>query len=552
MAKIGQYETLFKLGVGGMAEVLLGRSTGVGGFEKLVAVKRILPHMTEDEKFVKMFIDEATISARLNHSSIGQIFEFGRSDDSYYIAMEFIQGVDLRSIHKVFRNRDMAPTPELGAFIIMNVCAALHYAHTMTDARGQPLGIIHRDLSPSNVLVSYEGQVKLIDFGIAKAAQRLYVTVGPNLKGKFAYMSPEQASGTAMDHRSDIFGAGILLFELLTGRNPFRATRDIDTLQRVLAARVPNPCRVVPDVPQELDRICMKALALNPDHRYAYASQMQEELETYSRRTGFGARRMGRWMKEAFREDIEKWQQVIRAARQEASTFRATEDDGGRVLVHGDSGGQEQVFELIPKRTDADSLPGTGTGPAPPPPVGGEAGSWPEAPLEAAAGSWPGTHPGGPQGPWAPQAGGWEGGAPLLLESGRQAPARHRGRLLPHALAVLLLAVGLGAAGYLWVGRERAPVPERPPPAPTGAVQVRLEPPTRARVFVDGAPRGEILPGEALLLRGLSAGAHRLRVEAPTLRPQQETVEVLQDQTVELSLQAEPLAPPGEAGAAVN
>jgi eukaryotic-like serine/threonine-protein kinase len=316
MEAIGRYEILQRLAQGGMAEVFLCRTTGEGGFEKLVAIKRILPHMAEKESFVKMFIDEARISAKLNHSSIGQIFEFGRVGETYFIAMEYIHGVDLRAIHKFFRSKKQLPPPPFSAHIIGQVCAALEHAHTKCDNWGKSLGIIHRDVSPSNVLTSFEGEVKLIDFGIAKATQRIYETVGANLKGKYSYMSPEQALGNPVDQRSDLYGAGILLFELLTGKNPFRAETDIETLRRVQDSKFPSPAAIVPGTPAEIDAICMKALARNPPERYQTAGELLEALEGFSRTAGFGTRQLARWMKESFPEELESTHELLRKARE--------------------------------------------------------------------------------------------------------------------------------------------------------------------------------------------------------------------------------------------
>jgi eukaryotic-like serine/threonine-protein kinase len=316
MERIGRYEILHRIGSGGMAEVFLGRTTGEGGFEKIVALKRILPHMTTNEDLVRMFIDEARISATLSHSNIGQIFEFGKADQSYFIAMEYVQGVDLRSVYRHFQRQRALPPAPVAAFVIKHVCAALEHAHSKLDSQGRPLGIIHRDVSPSNVLLSFEGEVKLIDFGIAKATHRMSVTVGASLKGKYAYMSPEQAAGLPMDHRSDIFGAGTLLFELLTGLNPFLGETDFATLERVRKGRSPAPSSQVREIPLELDRICLRALARDPKDRYSSAGDMEEALEAYCQRAAFSARQMARWIKKHLPEEIEEKKRMVQQARE--------------------------------------------------------------------------------------------------------------------------------------------------------------------------------------------------------------------------------------------
>ena len=309
---IGRYEILAPLGKGGMAEVFLGRATGEGGFERLVAVKRILPDLAETPDFVEMFTDEARISAGLSHGNIGQVHEFGRSDDSYFIAMEYIQGVHLRKIYRAFGKMKKIPPPGLAAYVMANVCAALEHAHTRTDAEGTAQNIVHRDVSPSNVLVTFEGEIKLIDFGIARARQRAHETAAASLKGKFAYMSPEQAFGKDLDHRSDIFGAGILLFELLTRCNPFEDDSDLSTLERVRKAKVIPPRKVVGEVPAELEAVCLKALQRKRGDRYASAGQMQAELETFHFKAGYGRQQLSRLMQETFAKQRQENRDLLR------------------------------------------------------------------------------------------------------------------------------------------------------------------------------------------------------------------------------------------------
>jgi len=299
-ARIGKYEVLMLVATGGMARLYLGRATGEGGFQKLVAIKQILPHLMEEEDFVRMFMDEARISAQLGHSNISQIFEFGTCEESYFIAMEYVHGVDMRRLLHAFSHASMAAPPALAAYIMAQVCTALEYAHTRTDARGQPLGIIHRDVSPSNVLVSFEGEVKLIDFGIAKAAERHQETMAGTFKGKYAYLSPEQVLGKALDHRSDVFTAGILLYELIAGEHPFRRDDDFSTLRAVRAAHPRRPSLVNPEVPRALEQICGRALRANPDDRYASAGDMEQELEAFRVAHPLSRRELARWMQRTF------------------------------------------------------------------------------------------------------------------------------------------------------------------------------------------------------------------------------------------------------------
>ena len=305
-ARIGRYEILRRLAQGGMAEVFLGRVVGTGGYQKLVAIKRILPHLAEDKSFVGMFIDEARISAGLSHSNIAQIFDFGQAGSSFFIAIEHVRGVNLRAILNGFRKRDKVPPPAMVATIMARVASALDYAHAKKDDNGRPLRIIHRDVSPSNVLVSFEGEVKLIDFGIAKAVKRTQETAVGTLKGKSSYMSPEQVTGQPVDHRSDIFSFGTVLFELLTGEHPFRATDELITLDRIREAKPVRPRELVPAVAPELEAICLRALSKNPGERHATAGEMEQQLDHFCQEHPLSRRELSAWVKRAFRERLER------------------------------------------------------------------------------------------------------------------------------------------------------------------------------------------------------------------------------------------------------
>lgn len=275
----GRYQLLKKLATGGMAQIYLARQVGPEGFEKLLVVKRILPHLAENEDFITMFLDEARIAARLNHPNIVQIFDLGAQDDSYFIAMEFIHGEDVRRVWK-HAERQGKPIPiPLMCRIIIDACAGLDYAHKKADQQGRPLGIVHRDISPQNILVSFEGGVKVVDFGIAKAADQATVTRSGVLKGKYSYMSPEQAGGQHIDSRTDIFALGVVLYELLTGTRLFKRATDIQTLNAVTECAIAPPSQVNSRLPRDLDAIVMKALAKNRDDRFSEARELANELE---------------------------------------------------------------------------------------------------------------------------------------------------------------------------------------------------------------------------------------------------------------------------------
>ena len=277
----GKYFLLERINVGGMAEVYKAKTVGVEGFEKIVAIKRILPSVAEDEEFIKMFVDEAKITSQLSHANLAATFDLGKIDDTYYIAMEYVPGKDLRAVFERIKRRGGRVPWQLSAWVMSRVCEGLDYAHRKRDASGRELHIVHRDVSPQNIILSYEGEVKLIDFGIAKAANKITKTQAGILKGKFGYMSPEQVRGLPLDGRSDIFAAGVVLYELCTGERLFTGSSDFSVLEKVQQARVTPPSQVEPSIPPELERIILKALAREPGDRYLHAAEMAGALARF-------------------------------------------------------------------------------------------------------------------------------------------------------------------------------------------------------------------------------------------------------------------------------
>jgi serine/threonine protein kinase len=276
----GNYQLLKKLATGGMAEVWLARKDGIEGFQRLLVIKRILPHLAEDPEFVQMFLNEAKIAARFNHPNIAQIYDLGEVKGTYFIAMEFVHGEDLgRVMRKAWSSGQWIARP-LAIRIIASACEGLHYAHAKTDEEGRPLRVVHRDISPQNILISFDGSVKVVDFGIAKAADQASMTKSGAIKGKFAYMSPEQAAGKPLDQRSDIYALGLVLYELLTGVRPLKRESELATLQAALEGAIDPPSQVA-EVPAELDAVVMKALAKAADDRYRDARQFQMALEEF-------------------------------------------------------------------------------------------------------------------------------------------------------------------------------------------------------------------------------------------------------------------------------
>ncbi|HZI14944.1 MAG TPA: protein kinase, partial [Myxococcus sp.] len=274
----GKYQLLKKLATGGMAEVWLARQMGIEGFQKNLVVKRILPHLAEDREFVEMFRNEALIAARFNHPNIAQVYEFGEANGTYYIAMEFIHGEDLGRVMRKAASAGQWIARPLAIRIVAAACEGLHYAHTRSDDAGRPLRVVHRDISPQNILISFDGSVKLVDFGIAKAADQASLTKSGAIKGKFAYMAPEQASGKPLDARADIFAIGLVLYELLTGVRPLKRDSELATLQAAMECAIAAPSQVA-DVPEEMDPVVMRAVAKNADDRYRDARQFQVSLE---------------------------------------------------------------------------------------------------------------------------------------------------------------------------------------------------------------------------------------------------------------------------------
>ncbi len=274
----GRYQLHERIASGGMADVFKARMVGEEGFEKIVAIKRILPHLATNEGFITMFVDEAKLAAQLTHNNIIQIYELGKVDAWHYIAMEYVDGKDLRSIVKMGRDRAYPLPVPLALFIGARIASALDYAHRRVAPDGRELHLVHRDVSPQNILISWEGDIKLCDFGVAKAATKVGTTISGALKGKLQYMSPEQASGKRIDRRSDLFSLGAVFFEMLTGRVLFEGENDLAVLDKVRAGEVAAPSSLVPEIPREIDAIVLKALAHEPQDRYQNASDLEKEV----------------------------------------------------------------------------------------------------------------------------------------------------------------------------------------------------------------------------------------------------------------------------------
>ncbi len=276
-----KYSVIQKIDAGGMAEVWKGKATSLRGFEKVVAIKRVLPQLSKNQKFIQMFLDEARLSLYLNHANIVQTFDIGITDSSYFIVMEWIDGANLKGILETARDRGFRIPREQAVFVTIEMCKGLSHAHHRKDPDDQPLEIVHRDISPPNVLISREGEVKLVDFGLAKAATQATFTDPGIVKGKFAYLSPEAALGNPVDFRTDIFATGIVLWEMIAGRRLFDGKNDLETVKMVRAAEIPSLRDYNPDVEPQLEGILRRALARDPAQRYQSAEQFGHELASY-------------------------------------------------------------------------------------------------------------------------------------------------------------------------------------------------------------------------------------------------------------------------------
>jgi serine/threonine protein kinase len=277
----GKYYLLDRIGVGGMAEVFLAVAFGLQGFQRTLVIKRMLAHLSQDSAFVKMFIDEAKLCGLLSHPNLVQIFEFGQIDESFFIAMEHVQGETLLAVQAKLAEQGRIAPVGASLEIIRQVCLGLNYAHGLQSATGQPIGIVHRDVSPSNLMLSFHGGMKILDFGIARVTEELRETKtqAGTMKGKVAYMSPEQVRMEQTDNRSDIFAVGIVLHEMLTGRRLFKSANEFTGAKKILEAVVPLPSSLNPEVPASVDAIVMRALERKLEARYQTAGEMADELE---------------------------------------------------------------------------------------------------------------------------------------------------------------------------------------------------------------------------------------------------------------------------------
>jgi serine/threonine protein kinase len=336
----GEYCLGKRIATGGNSELWRARRVGLSGFERLLAIKTILPHYAQHPEFLTMFINEAKLASRLHHSNIVQILDLGRVDETYFIAMEYVFGRSLAQLMGASRDRNVYPSIENVVTLISRVATALDYAHRLTDNQGQPVGLVHRDVSPHNILLSFEGEVKLVDFGIAKAASLSADTRAGVLKGKIAYMSPEQAAGQPVDRRSDVYSLGIVFHEMLCRQKLFTGDSEMTVLHKVTQPHIQPPSVLCNFVPAALDSIVMKTLAPAVGDRYQTAGDLADALEAYLHAQGtvsstFDLRHL---MRTAFVDQIAAEQHEIQAEERAMADLARTEpgpapDFGDRTLV---------------------------------------------------------------------------------------------------------------------------------------------------------------------------------------------------------------------------
>lgn len=526
--RFGKYLLLDHISVGGMAEVFKARLFGVEGFARFVAIKRILPHLAEDERFVEMFIDEAKTSVLLSHANIAQVIELGRDGDAHFIAMEYVPGRDLLALYKRARQRQVPIPVHQVAYIGHQVAEGLDYAHRKRSPDGQHLAIVHRDISPQNVLVSYDGAVKLIDFGIAKARRQDYQkNKAGALRGKFAYMSPELIEGKNIDARSDIFALGIVLWELLTSETLFHGDNEFVTMERVRQAVAVPPSHRNPAVPRDLDQIVLTALARDRHQRYQTAAEMSEDIGRFLHAHGYSANRktLSAWMRTEFQAEYDK-------ERANASKHaRITMTPDGHVIEAAPEDDEEPTALWTPEEGQSDEWAMATSDPASAQPVHD-----PLADLERAPHFSPPPRVFTPSQLPQPQAAERRGASlqdqptadihdrPTAqlpadrissVNTGQTLPASNR---LALAAASAVIAALLAVLAWWFLGR---------PPRPA-TLSIQVAPPGAATVHLGKTLLGRSTPMD---VPGIKPGRYPLRITKEGFKPHEAVVDLVSGET---------------------
>jgi serine/threonine-protein kinase len=522
--QLGRYRLIAELGHGGMAEVYLADMRGQGNFHKLVVIKQIRAELAEDPEFLGMFLDEARLAARLSHPNVVQTNEVGDENGRYFMAMEYLDGQPLSRVrHRLAGKRDLPLSMYLR--ILADVLAGLHHAHELHDFDGAHLGVVHRDVTPPNVFITYDGEVKVVDFGIAKARNSAAETKAGVVKGKVSYMAPEQARGEPpIDRRADVFAVGVLLWEAATGARLWKGMPELTILKHLLMGDIPAASSVSPDVAPALDAIIRKAMSPDRDDRYPTAAAMQSALEDYLAELGeeVSRREMGRRVAEAFRGDRARMKAVI-------DEQLAAPADGTAALPFLDHPTTSELFSIAPHAPITE-----------PPPQNSSRPRLPSLAPEALASEPPPQHP----------------SRPTLTNVTNVATVTHASTAPPHREATqlrpaVLAGVSLVAAAAVILGLW---LPTRPgahsaeaataaalPPATAQRAPVRLSlsaSPPEAVLLLDGKPLGAS-PFEGSFPHDDTV-THTLRIEAPGFLPRQDTVVFDRDRVMEVALTPSP------------
>ncbi|HEY0097198.1 MAG TPA: protein kinase, partial [Archangium sp.] len=386
--RIGKYEIVTRLSIGGMAELFLAFTAGPGGFRKFVALKQILPDIQKNEHFVRMFLDEARITAALAHANIGQVFDLGEEDEELYLAMEFIAGQNLEQILQASLKQQRPLPLGFSARVVRDACLGLHYAHSYTDPSGKPRPVVHRDVSQKNVMVTFDGHVKVIDFGIAKAKGRLGRTQVGMVKGTTGYMSPEQVHGAELDGRSDLFCMGIILHELLCGRRLFAGTHEGEVMLKIAEGAVPSPSSLNPRVPQAVADVVMRALAREPQGRFASGREMARAIEAACGAELFHEEQLAAVMRELFEDKIQKTRALLdseNGSEGEGNTGQFGTVPGGAITEEVTARIPRAPVIAAPESRSRSAKPPSGQVPPAPKPAGRRPTASPADPVPTAA-----------------------------------------------------------------------------------------------------------------------------------------------------------------------
>lgn len=531
LGKFAGYDVLGRLALGGMAEILLARHADTDGEHRFLVVKRILPHFEQDNDFVQMFLDEARIGMQLKHPNICQFHQFGADEGSHFIVMEWVNGVPLGRLIRKARKSGGVGLP-IAIRIGVDVARALHYAHIANDEHGEPFNIVHRDVSPHNIMIGYTGAVKLLDFGIAKADHRAHKTQAGVVKGKFAYMAPEQCTAGQTDHRLDIFALGVCLFETLTGRSLYRRQTEAATMRAVIMDPVPSLKERLPDVPDELDQIVQKALAKEAGDRFATAEEFANELERFGKSTDQLAkqREVADFVKLVFPEEFTRGPRVDTVPFGASITLdmhHANDSDSSKSYVSQIPGAiRELEVDVAADGLDLGQLldapivaplPPPSAEPATPDPQISQSPTQ-DAPKAIPKRMAPRKRPVGSK---RPSRFGWKRAALLvLLLLGGTAVAYERTNVVKDA-------VGKIQGMFEDKGPPEVAVDDNPLLRQHGARILVASSPPGATVFLDGKEQG-VTP---VALTGLMRGDYRLRIEAPGFASWSTKVEVSQGET---------------------